>query len=183
MYGITNSGNLSDDELTEGLIEAGFIQYQCQMSIYYNYAPDGTKIIILSYIDYFVYWYTSEALVKCFVDTLGKRLHVKFLGYTHWFMSIRISHIKDHSITVDQDIYATFIVSKYLYTDTVNTSTKFYKTSLPYDMIFTIADASTNDEQVEKLTREFIIHYRDCIGSLIYLLYTRVDLSFSVHNL
>ena len=46
MYGITNSGNLSDDDLTEELIEAGFIQYQCQMSIYYNYAPDGKKIVI-----------------------------------------------------------------------------------------------------------------------------------------
>ena len=35
MYGITNSGKLSADELTELLLEAGFIQSQCQMSIYY----------------------------------------------------------------------------------------------------------------------------------------------------
>ena len=33
------------------------------------------------------------------------------------------------------------------------------------------------------MTREFNIHYRDCIGSLIYLLSTRVDLSFAVHKL
>ena len=33
------------------------------------------------------------------------------------------------------------------------------------------------------LTREYNIHYRVCIGSLIYLLSTRVDLSFSVHKL
>ena len=50
-------------------------------------------------------------------------------------------------------------------------------------MIFTRDDASTSDEQVEKLTREFNIHYRACIGSLIYLLSTIVDLSFSVHTL
>ena len=36
---------------------------------------------------------------------------------------------------------------------------------------------------VEKLTIEYDIHYRDCIGSLIYLLSTRVDLSFAVHKL
>ena len=36
---------------------------------------------------------------------------------------------------------------------------------------------------MEKLTREYDNHYRACIGSLIYLLYTRVDLSFSVHKL
>ena len=48
IYVITNSGKLFDDELTEWLLEEGFIQSQCQMSIYYKYSPDGTKL--LSYI-------------------------------------------------------------------------------------------------------------------------------------
>ena len=43
MDGMTNSGKLFDDELTEWLLEADFIQSQCQMSIYYKYAPDGSK--------------------------------------------------------------------------------------------------------------------------------------------
>ena len=68
-------------------------------------------------------------------------------------------------------------------TATFKVSTKFYKTTLPADMIFTNYDLSTSDEQVEKLTREYNIHYRACVGSLIYLLSTRVDLSFSVHKL
>ena len=50
-------------------------------------------------------------------------------------------------------------------------------------MIFTKEDFSTSDEQVEKLTREYNIHYRSCIGSLIYLFSTRVDLSIAVHKL
>ena len=50
-------------------------------------------------------------------------------------------------------------------------------------MIFTKADTSTSDEQVEKLNREFNIHYRACIDSLIYSLSTRVDFSFEVHKL
>ena len=50
-------------------------------------------------------------------------------------------------------------------------------------MIFTKEDVSTSDEQVESLTREYNIHYRACIGSLIYLFSTRVDLSFTVHKL
>ena len=60
---------------------------------------------------------------------------------------------------------------------------KFYKTTLPSDMIFAQADISTSNEQVEKLTREFNIRYRAFISSLIYLLSTRVDLSFAVHKL
>ena len=82
-----------------------------------------------------------------------------------------------------QDRYATSVVAKYLETATVKSSKRFYKTTLPADMIFTKEDLSNSDEQVEKLTREYNIHYRDCIGSLIYLLSTIVDLSFSVHKL
>ena len=91
--------------------------------------------------------------------------------------------MKDHSIYVDQDRYATSIFAKYLDTDTVKVSTKFYKTTLPADMILKKYDVSTSDEQVEKLTREFKIHSRSCIGSLIYLLSTRVDLIFAIHKL
>ena len=47
MYCMTNSGKLFYDELTEWLLDEGFIQYQYQMSIYYKYAPDG----FLSYVD------------------------------------------------------------------------------------------------------------------------------------
>ena len=86
------------------------------------------------------------------------------MGYAHWFMSIRISHTKDHYISVVQARYDTSIVAKYLDTDTVNISTKFYKTTFPSDMIFTKDDASTSDEQVDKLTREFNIHCRAFIG-------------------
>ena len=86
MYGMTNSGKLFSDELTEWLLEAGFIKSKCQMSIYYKYAPDGSEIVVLSYVDDCVYWYTNEYLGKWFVDTLGNRFHVNFLGYEHWFV-------------------------------------------------------------------------------------------------
>ena len=108
---------------------------------------------------------------------------MNFLGFAHWFMSIRIYQLKDHSISVDQARYAFSVVAKYLDTSTVKVSNKFYKTKLPADMIFTKEDVSTSDEKVEKLTSEYNIHYRACIGSLIYLLFTRVDLSFAVHKL
>ena len=64
MYGVTNSRKLFADELTEWLLAAGFIQLQCQISIYYKYAPDGYKIVVLSYVDDCVYWYTNEDLGK-----------------------------------------------------------------------------------------------------------------------
>ena len=59
------------------------------------------KFFFLSYVDDCVYWYKNEYLGKWFVDNLGKRFHVNFLGYAHWFMSIRISQLKDNSIYVE----------------------------------------------------------------------------------
>ena len=59
MYGMTKSGKLFADELTEWLLESGFIQSQCQISIYYKYAPDGSKIVVLYYVDDCVYWYKN----------------------------------------------------------------------------------------------------------------------------
>ena len=61
MYGINNSGNLFDYELTNWLIyEAGFNQSKYQISVYYKYAPDGSRLFLLSYVDACVYCYTSE---------------------------------------------------------------------------------------------------------------------------
>ena len=96
---MNNSGNLFSDKLTNWLIdEAGFNQSKCQIYVYYNYALDGYKLVVLSYVDNCVYWYMSEELEKCFVGTFGKIFYVNFLGYAHWFMSIRISQLKDHYI-------------------------------------------------------------------------------------
>ena len=84
MYGMTNHGKLFAYELNNWLIyESGFNHSEYKTSIYYRYAPDGSKLFVLSYIDNCVYWYTSEELRKWFVDTLGKIFHVKFLGYAH----------------------------------------------------------------------------------------------------
>ena len=58
MYGINNAGKFFAGELTEWLLEAGFIQSQCQMYIYYKYAPDGKNMVVLSYFDDCVYWNT-----------------------------------------------------------------------------------------------------------------------------
>ena len=63
-------------------------------------------------------------------------------------MSINISQMNDHSISVYQSRYDTSIVADYLYTTTVKIRTNFYKTNLPSDMIFTKDDVYTSYDQV-----------------------------------
>ena len=59
--------------------------------------------------------------------------------------------IKYHSISVYQSRYATSIVARYLDTATLNTSTKFYKTTFTSGIIFTKAHASTSDDKLRIL--------------------------------
>ena len=92
---------------------------------------------MLYYVDDCVYWCESEAIGIWYVDTLGNILHVNFLGYAYWFMSIRISQMNYHFISVNQTRYATSFVDNYLATDTVKIGTNFYNTTFPHDMIFT----------------------------------------------
>ena len=88
---MNNSVKLFADDLNNWMVYiAGFKQSQYQISIYYKYSTYVSKLVVLSYVDTCVFWYTYEEPGKWFVDTLGKRLHVIFQGYEHWFMSIRI---------------------------------------------------------------------------------------------
>ena len=59
------------------------------------------------------------------MDTLVNIVHMKFLVYLHWYISVNISKLKDNYISVDQDRYATSVVEKYLYAEiTVSTLDK-----------------------------------------------------------
>ena len=65
----------------------------------------------------------------------------------------------------DEARYATSVVPKYLDTSRVKASKNVYKTNFAFDITFAKSDASTGDEQVEKLTRDLNIHYIACTGS------------------
>ena len=107
---MTNSGKLFADEPTNWLIyKAGFNQSKYKMSVYYKYVPYGSKLAVLSYENHCVYWYTYQEIGKWFVAKLGKWFHVKFPGYTNWFMSIGTSQLEDYSISFDKTRYATLL--------------------------------------------------------------------------
>ena len=97
MYGMNNSGNLFSDELTNGLIdEAGFNQSKYQITAYCKFALDGSTLVVIYYVDDCAYLYTSEAIEKWFVNKIEKIFHMDILEYSHRFMSVNISQLKNH---------------------------------------------------------------------------------------
>ena len=121
------------------------------MSVYYNYSPYSSKLVVLFNVDDCVYWHTYKELGKWFVYTPGEIFHVKLLGYAHRFMSISISQLKDHYVSVDQYRYVKSVVADYIYTVTINENLKCHKNALHHDIIFTKENSSTSGEQVELL--------------------------------
>ena len=70
---------------------------------------------------------------------------MNFLVYSHWFISVRVSQLKDHYISVDQARYSTSAVAKYLDTVIIKENSKFHNNTLTHDIIFTKEDSSTSD--------------------------------------
>ena len=117
------------------------------------------------------------------MDTLGNRFHVNFLGYAHWFMSIKIPQLKYHYISVYQYRYATSLVENDIDTPIIRENSKFHKNTFPRDIIFTKEDYYNSYEKVEVMSIEYNIQYRACMISFIYPMSARVDLCFALHNL
>ena len=63
----------------------------------------------------------------------------------NFFMSVSISQLKDHYISVDQDRYAIYVVEKYLDTATIKENSWIRNTALPHDIIFTKEYASVSE--------------------------------------
>ena len=84
MYGMNNYGKLFADDINNCLIYVLSVKKsQGQMYIYHKYAPVRSKLFVLSFVYDCVYWYTYEELEKWFVNSLVKRFHINFLGYSH----------------------------------------------------------------------------------------------------
>ena len=80
-----------------------------------------------------------------FVDKIGKIFHINFLEYAHWFISIRISQLKENYISVYQARYYTFVFENDLNTSTIEENAKCCETTLPHDMMFTEEYDYTSD--------------------------------------
>ena len=135
---MTSSGKLFSDKLNNCMIYVTGLKWpQRQISIYYKNATDGSDLVVLSYVSECEFCYTYEEVVAWFVDTLGKWLFVNLLGCSHWFMSSRVSQLKEYFTSKDQARYDTNVVSKYLDTSKIKVYSKFHKITLPRDMVFT----------------------------------------------
>ena len=88
MYGMTNYEKLFAYELTNCLIDAsGFKLSQCHIYIYYKYEPDGSKLVVLYYVDDCVYWYIKMVFGYYWKEVLCEIIRICTLVYVHYYIT------------------------------------------------------------------------------------------------
>ena len=76
---MVNAGKLFADKLTEWLLEKGFVQFQCQLFIYYKYLPYRKQMLFCIMLMNVSIVILMKLLEKWSGSTIGNRLRVNFL--------------------------------------------------------------------------------------------------------
>ena len=183
-YGMIFSNKWWFIVLQEYLIseEAGFKRSECDNALFIKKEEDGSYTKMLVYIDDSLYYNTGENIniIKQLERNLENKFKVQFQGNAHWFLSMRITRDVHGNYLLDQSRHSKNLVKKHL---GGISGSKITNRPLPSDFIETKKDCSESDSDVEQLSTEYRIDYPSVIGSLIYLLNTRPDITFAVTKL
>lgn len=101
----------------------------------------------------------------------------------HWYLAARIHQDKDFNVTLDQSSYAKSIVTRFLEPAGVKKNDIPHGRILPPTFILISKDMTETAHESSKMQEDYNLDYASCVGSLIYLSYTRPDISFAVNKL
>ena len=204
MYGMTTAGKDWGDDHYEWMLSVGFIQSSVNGALLWRINPDGTVVRVLNYIDDELYYVTTlEAIAgKLGNETMEKQLareakckvaeeafakevagwfHINILSNTHWFLSIWIIQDEHRNVMLDQSQYCKAIVKRYL--GNSMHQGKVIDRPLPNSFEASKADGPSSKAESDTLLERYGISYPSCIGALIYLTATQLELDFTVHKL
>jgi hypothetical protein len=183
MYGMTFSGKYWYLDLQEWLLSDGFTQSEVIKCLFFKTFEDGSQIFLLDYVDDMLYYGTDESKLREFEDALSARFDLEKMGQAHWYLSTRITQHSNFDVTIDQSRYCLSLVKKYLDSAGCKNNSRYHATPLPIDFVPTSEDNSKSEEDMLKLQSEFKLDFASCVGALIYLALTRVDISHAVNKL
>ncbi|KAH0637403.1 hypothetical protein KY289_037318 [Solanum tuberosum] len=136
-------------------------------SLFIKWSPNSL-IIVMIYVDDIVVTGSNNSQVYATIKLLGDRFSIKDLGPLHFFLGVEVIQ-HDHGLTLTQTSFIADILSKFNMLDANSVSTPLFTNEfLSLDDGSPSADATL---------------YRQVIGSLQYLTFTRPDICFAVNKL
>ncbi|GJS70337.1 ribonuclease H-like domain-containing protein [Tanacetum coccineum] len=171
LYGDLEEAPLTmNAKLTSTLIENEFRQSKSDYSLYTK-SDKGEFLAFLVYVDDIIITGNSVYEIKKFKVFLKSKFMIKDLGKLKYFLGIEVVDT-DKGIFLNQRKYVLDLLSEY-----AMLACKPAKTPLMFKLVIS-NEASDKDPLLENIT-----HYHKLMEKLIYLINTRLDISYVVHCL
>ncbi|XP_061375432.1 uncharacterized mitochondrial protein AtMg00810-like [Gastrolobium bilobum] len=167
LYGLKQSSRQWFSKLSSTLISISFQQSTLDHSLF-NMFTDSYFVAILVYVDHILLAFNDSAALHTLTDSLNNKFRLKNLGALKYFLELEV--VRSHSgIYLSQCQYVLNILQ-----DSGSLGCKLQPTPMEANLKL----SSNSRELLSDPTS-----YRRIIGKLLYLTFTRPDLSFAVNRL
>lgn len=167
LYGLKQAPRAWYSRIDSYLVQLGFEKSEADMNLYYICVGYDMLILVLYVDDLFITG--GEGLIAGCKEDLGSNFEMKDIGFMNYFLGMEVLQ-EDGHIFLGQGKYATNIKKRFQMEDCGPMSTPYMDTNW-----------KKLDDSKSELVDPTI--YRQLIGSLMYLVNSRPDISFVVNTL
>jgi hypothetical protein len=165
LYGLKQAPRAWYSRIDSYLREMGFQRSEADPNLYF--LAGEKPLILVLYVDDLFLTGDEQLIADCKVN-LAAEFEMKYLGLMHYFLGLEVWQ-KDGCFFLRQGKYAVEILRRFGMMDCRPMSTPLVTNWRKID----VSDSKTVDPTV----------YRQLIGSLMYLVNTRPDISFAINSL
>ncbi|GKC65895.1 putative ribonuclease H-like domain-containing protein, partial [Tanacetum coccineum] len=164
LYGLHQAPGAWYATLSTFLLKSGYRRGTIDKALFIK--KDKNNIMLVQvYVDDIIFGSTKRSWCDEFEALMKSRFQMSYMGKLTFFLRLQVKQ-KEDSIFISQDKYVAEILKKFDFTNVKTTSTPI-ETQKPL----------TKDEEAADVD----VHlYRSMIGSLIYLIASRLDIMFAV---
>ena len=168
LYGLKQAPRAWYGRIDGFLMKLGFTKSTIDSNLYYKVVDGHTLILVLYMDDLFLM--RAEKLIEWCKQQLASEFEMKDLGLMHYFLGLQVWQLKDE-IFLSQGRYTIDILRRFEMMDYKSMSTPMIMN------LKKLSDVATDSDLVDPTI------YRQLVGSLMYLVNTRLDICFAVSTL
>ncbi|WRX24484.1 Reverse transcriptase [Theobroma cacao] len=169
LYGLKQVSKQWNAKLTSSILQYGFKQSISNYSLFTMNTSNGEFVALLIYIDDILIASNSTQAVAAIKSHLNSQFKLKDLGTIKYFLGLEIAR-SPQGILICQRKYTLNLLEEYGLL-----GAKLISTSINYNVKLR---RKSKEEEVTNLTR-----YKQLVGKLLYLTFTRLDISYAVQSL
>lgn len=167
IYGLKQAPRAWFLSLSSFLLSYGFLGSKSDSSLFI-YSKAGVLMYLLVYVDDIIVTGNNSMAVKRMIEALAVRFSIKDMGRLHFFLGVEVVH-KPDGLVLTQSKYISEILKKYNMHES-----KGVLSPMSSSLMLQVSDGSAPADTKQ---------YREILGKLQYLSFTRPDISFTVNKL